>query len=147
LLIAASLALGCPSAYDRSYDAEIGRLQRERDANRERAQQYVAVVLFALGSSEIDKTGAREIEWFVQKTAAYGNLDIDVKGYADSTGSEANNLPLSGERAFAVQEFLISRGVAGDRIYASGFGSSDPTRENTSAGGRRQNRRAELRIR
>ena len=147
LIVAASLALGCPSAYDRTYEAEVNRLDAQHQVNRQEALKYVAVVLFAVGSSEIDEAGFKELDWFLQKIAPYGNLDVGVMGYADSTGSEAHNLPLSDERARAVQDYLIARGIPAGRISIGGFGSSDPARENTTSRGRRQNRRAEVRVR
>ena len=64
----------------------------------------------------------------------------------DSTGSEAKNAPLSNTRAWAVQDHLVSRGVAPERINASGYSASDPAWTNTNARGRTQNRRAEIRV-
>ena len=154
LLITGLLASGCPSAYQRTYDQEIGRLEAEQRAReqqeemqREEARKYVAVVLFAVNSDEIDDAGFRELDWFLEKIASYPNVSIDVMGYADSTGSEARNQPLSNKRAWAVQDYLVSRGVSAEHISAGGYGSAAPARENTTAKGRVQNRRAEVRVR
>jgi outer membrane protein OmpA-like peptidoglycan-associated protein len=141
------ISTGCPSAYDRTYDAETQRLQAEAARQRDEAHKYVAIVLFAVGSDVIDEAGAREIEWFLEQIASYPLVHIDVKGFTDSTGSEAQNAPLSNERAWAVQDNLVSRGIAPDRVSASGYSADQPARTNTTSPGRKQNRRAEIRAR
>jgi outer membrane protein OmpA-like peptidoglycan-associated protein len=144
--LATLLLASCHSGYNRAYEAETQRLESELARQTEEARKYVAIVLFAVDSDVIDESGAREIEWFLEKIAAYPMVRIGVRGYTDSTGSEARNAPLSNHRAWAVQDYLVSRGVAPERITASGYSASDPARPNTQAKGRRQNRRAELRV-
>jgi len=154
LVIAALLAAGCPSAYQRTYDQETARLEAEQrareeaeEAQRQEARKYVAIVLFAVDSAEIDAAGFRELDWFLEKIRPYPNVYIDVKGFTDATGSEAHNQPLSNKRAWVVQDYLVSRGIRADHVSASGFGASDPAEPNVSSGGRRHNRRAEVRVR
>ena len=121
--------------------------QQQAEAQRQEARQYVAIVLFAVNSAEIDEDGYHELDWFLEKIRQYPNVTIEVKGYTDSTGSEAHNRPLSDERAWVVQDYLVSQGISPDRIFASGFGATDPARPNVDAKGRKQNRRAEVRVR
>jgi outer membrane protein OmpA-like peptidoglycan-associated protein len=154
LVIAALCSSGCPSAYDRTYDRETQRLQeldqmrlQREEAERQEARKYVAIVLFAVGSAEIDEAGFRELNWFLEKIRPYPHVSIDVKGYTDSTGSESRNQPLSNQRAWVVQDYLVSQGIPADRIFASGFGATDPARPNVDSRGRTQNRRAEVRVR
>jgi outer membrane protein OmpA-like peptidoglycan-associated protein len=136
----------CRSGYNKAYEAETQRLESELAWQTQEAQKYVAVVLFSVGSDVIDEAGAREIEWFLEKIAPFPMVRIGVKGYTDSTGKEARNVPLSNARAWVVQDYLVSRGVAPERISASGYSASDPARTNTNAKGRTQNRRAEIRV-
>ena len=154
LAIAALFASGCPSAYQRTHDAEAQRLEQQQrmreaqeEAERQEARKYVAVVLFAVNSAEIDSAGFHELDWFLDKIRPYSNVYIDVKGYTDSTGSEAHNEPLSNKRAWVVQDYLVSRGVSPDHISASGFAEANPAEPNVSEPGRKQNRRAEVRVR
>jgi outer membrane protein OmpA-like peptidoglycan-associated protein len=100
-----------------------------------------------VGRAEIDDAGFRELNWFLEKIRPYPHVAIDVKGYTDSTGSEAHNQPLSNQRAWVVQDYLVSQGIRSDRIFASGFSASDPARPNVDSRGRTQNRRAEVRVR
>ena len=146
LMTSLVFAIGCQSGYDNAYEAETRRLENELAWQTEQARKFVAIVLFSPNSDVIDEAGAREIEWFIDKTAPYPMVRIGVKGYTDSTGSEAHNAPLSNTRAWAVQDYLVSRGVAPERINAGGYSASDPARTNTNSKGRKQNRRAEIRV-
>lgn len=67
-----------------------------------------------------------------------------VEGHTDSQGKAAFNQTLSENRAKAVRDYLVSHGVAADRITAKGHGSSRPIADNTSAEGRADNRRVEI---
>ena len=139
-------AIGCQSGYNKAYEAETRRLEDELARQTEQARKYVAIVLFSLNSDVIDEAGAREIEWFLEQIAPFPMVQIGVKGYTDSTGGEAQNVPLSNTRAWVVQDYLVSRGIAPERISASGHAALDPARTNTDASGRTQNRRAEIRV-
>ncbi|MFZ3175979.1 MAG: OmpA family protein, partial [Thiobacillus sp.] len=75
---------------------------------------------------------------------AWGDVDIEVAGHTDSMGSDAYNMKLSRQRAAAVRNFLISRGVAADRLTAKGYGESQPVADNATEDGRFKNRRVEL---
>ncbi len=68
-----------------------------------------------------------------------------VEGHTDSQGSASTNQELSQKRAQAVRDYLVSRGIAGDRVTAEGFGPSRPVANNGSAEGRADNRRVENR--
>ncbi|MBK6686130.1 MAG: OmpA family protein [Deltaproteobacteria bacterium] len=67
-----------------------------------------------------------------------------VEGHTDSQGKDSYNQTLSEERAQAVREYLVSSGVATDRVSSKGFGSSRPVSENNTAEGRANNRRVEI---
>ena len=146
--------LGCASAYDQTYNQEMGRLhaqervrQEREEAARVEARKYVAVVYFNVGSSMIHEEGYRELLWFVDKIRPYPQAFIDVKGYADSTGSEGLNQELSGQRARDVASFLAQQGIPFDHIDPAGFSSNFPEEPNESAHGRSRNRRVEVRVR
>lgn len=69
---------------------------------------------------------------------------IVVEGHADSQGDDQHNLELSQQRANAVREYLVTQGIAADRIVAKGYGESRPVADNKSAEGRANNRRVEI---
>ena len=69
-----------------------------------------------------------------------------VNGYSDNTGNDAINVPLSGNRAKSVADFLVAQGIAGDGVSSQGFGSANPIASNDTAVGRAQNRRVEITV-
>jgi outer membrane protein OmpA-like peptidoglycan-associated protein len=69
---------------------------------------------------------------------------IIVEGHTDSQGGAAYNQDLSERRAQAVREYLVTRGIAADRISSVGFGLTRPVADNGSAEGRADNRRVEI---
>jgi len=157
-LCAAIVMLGCQSGYQRTYDQEIGRLEAEQ-AQRDQAEaearaqaqvdarKYVAVVYFDVGKSMISEEGYRELQWFVEQMQPYPTIDVDVKGYADATGTEQGNQDLSEQRANNVAGFLIQQGIPTQQIAPAGFSSNFPDEPNETAKGRSRNRRVEVRAR
>ena len=72
-------------------------------------------------------------------------MDIAIIGHTDNTGSDAINNPLSKNRAQSVSKFLKSQGVASSQIKTiDGQGSKNPVADNSTAEGRKQNRRVEV---
>lgn len=67
-----------------------------------------------------------------------------VEGHTDSQGKPEYNKDLSRRRAESVATYLISRGIARDRITSTGAGADRPVADNTSPDGRAQNRRVEI---
>jgi outer membrane protein OmpA-like peptidoglycan-associated protein len=75
---------------------------------------------------------------------AYPDLKLEIEGYTDAIGSEEYNLTLSEKRAAAVRDYLVSSGVTIDNVSARGLGKSNPVADNSSAAGRKLNRRVEM---
>lgn len=69
---------------------------------------------------------------------------IVVEGHTDSQGTDPYNMDLSQRRAQAVRDYLVTRGIASDRITAQGLGSSKGIADNKSPEGRANNRRVEI---
>ncbi|WP_353571899.1 OmpA family protein [Candidatus Albibeggiatoa sp. nov. BB20] len=70
-----------------------------------------------------------------------GNNDILVEGYTDSQDNSKYNQRLSQNRATAVRDALIARGIAAQRLIINAFGEGAPVASNKTAVGRQQNRR------
>jgi outer membrane protein OmpA-like peptidoglycan-associated protein len=75
---------------------------------------------------------------------AYPDLKLAIEGYTDSIGTDDYNQTLSEKRAQTVQGYLVSSGVAPDHVTAAGFGKANPVADNTTAAGRKLNRRVEM---
>jgi OOP family OmpA-OmpF porin len=153
-LLLALVCAGCPSAYQRTYDRETAKLeqqQQQQNAQQQalyaEASKYAAVVYFAVGSAVLDDDGYRQLTWFADKMKPYPQANFLVQGFADSTGSEATNQPLSVERAQAAAQFLSSHGIAMSRMDVQGFGTTSAADTNATAQGRRNNRRVEVTVR
>ncbi|WP_118137122.1 OmpA family protein [Oceanicella sp. SM1341] len=71
---------------------------------------------------------------------------FEIGAYTDTSGSDELNLRLSRDRARAVLEALVARGVPLDRLRAKGYGEADPIADNATEAGRALNRRIGLRI-
>jgi outer membrane protein OmpA-like peptidoglycan-associated protein len=69
---------------------------------------------------------------------------IRVEGYTDSQGTLSFNQDLSQRRADAVRTYLVSRGIAPDRVTAVGMGPARPVADNATPEGRADNRRVEI---
>ena len=153
-LLVALVLVGCQTAYQNAYDAETRRLEARRAADEAQAHaehaeasRFAAVVYFQTGSAELGTDATRQLDWFVEKMAVYPQATFNVQGFADSTGSEATNQRLSDQRAQAVSQYLQSKGIAQDRMYAAAFSTSSPAASNATSAGRRDNRRVEITVR
>ena len=71
---------------------------------------------------------------------------FEVGGHTDNVGPEPTNQVLSEQRARAVVDYLISKGIVADRLASKGYGASRPITENSTDEGRQQNRRIEFSI-
>ena len=69
---------------------------------------------------------------------------VTIIGHTDSTGTDAINNPLSVNRAASTRDYLVARGVAGNRIGIDGRGSREPIADNNTVDGRSKNRRVEI---
>ncbi|CAM4461361.1 Outer membrane protein ArfA [Mycobacterium basiliense] len=78
------------------------------------------------------------------KLKACPDARVTLNGYADNSGGEGINIPLSAQRATTVAKFLIAQGVAGDHIATKGLGSTNPIASNDTPDGRIKNRRVEI---
>lgn len=84
------------------------------------------------------------LDRLAQGLAEYPVTRVNVIGHTDSVGSDAVNNPLSVNRAAAVRDYLVPRGVASSRIAIDGRGSREPIADNGTAQGRAMNRRVEI---
>jgi outer membrane protein OmpA-like peptidoglycan-associated protein len=103
-------------------------------------------VLFDVNSAALKAEAKDTLGQMTDVMIRYPDSDILVKGHTDSTGSEVYNQDLSERRAKSVKNYLIDRGVAGQRVTSIGFGESMPVDSNETLEGRQRNRRVEIEI-
>jgi outer membrane protein OmpA-like peptidoglycan-associated protein len=87
-----------------------------------------------------------ELGKLVQVLNDDSKLKVEIRGHTDNRGNDDYNLRLSNDRAGAVREYLVKKGIAADRVTARGFGAGSPIASNDSENGRAQNRRVEARL-
>ena len=78
------------------------------------------------------------------KIIANPDIRVTIEGHADSIGTQQYNLALGERRANSAREYLVSRGVAANRLQTVSYGEDRPIADNNTAQGRAQNRRAHL---
>ena len=105
-------------------------------------------IFFEYNKSNITAEGASELDKLVMVMNEYPNMVIFAKSHTDSRGSDRYNLNLSDRRAKATVQYLISKGIAKNRISGKGFGETEPKVkcENCTEEEHAQNRRSEFLI-
>ncbi|WP_448645931.1 OmpA family protein [Pseudomonas mohnii] len=103
-------------------------------------------VLFAFNQSELTPTAKSQLDSIMGKLQDADVISIKVIGFTDSVGSDAYNQGLSERRASSVAEYLLSQGVAPNKLTSEGKGESQPVADNETDEGRAKNRRVELHI-
>jgi len=114
--------------------------------------QQPAIVLneirFEYNKSNITKEAAFELDKAVETMKKYPNLVVMVKAHTDSRGSDQYNMSLSNRRAKSTVQYIISKGIAKNRISGQGYGKSEPKVACTTCtdAEHAQNRRSEFLI-
>jgi outer membrane protein OmpA-like peptidoglycan-associated protein len=103
-------------------------------------------VFFDSGKSLLKEESKLELEIVVALLKKNTKLVVEVSGHTDNIGSDEINLKLSEERAKAVYDFLISKGVPPNRLQYKGYGKNRPIADNLTEEGRQKNRRTEFEI-
>lgn len=110
-------------------------------------QESVAVT-FRVNSAVLLPEAKRQLDEFATKALAASGYMIEVSGHTDSTGGDTKNMRLSRDRAESVVEYLtVNHKIPARRfITPMGYGKSDAVADNSTASGRAQNRRVEVKI-
>jgi OOP family OmpA-OmpF porin len=69
-----------------------------------------------------------------------------LEGHTDNVGDDNSNMKLSEDRAKAVSNYLIKKGIAAERIDVKFYGETKPVASNDSDEGRRMNRRVDMKF-
>jgi len=103
-------------------------------------------IKYEAGSVEPDEAAMTTLNELAERLKVYGDIRIEINGFTDALGSSRSNLKLSQNRAEAVRDFLLSKGIAGDRMIARGYGEDEKyfADTNETAEGRQKNRRVEI---
>lgn len=103
-------------------------------------------ITFAFNSSTLNQRAYSVLDRVADTLKEYDQTMIEIAGHTDSVGSDAYNDELSRKRAQAVGDYLISRGISGQRLIITGAGERYPIASNETEAGRAENRRVEMTI-
>jgi outer membrane protein OmpA-like peptidoglycan-associated protein len=133
-------------------EAELRQTLGESEAAQvSREGNLLAITLKGDVTFDTNSTAVRpglynEIDRIAQVMVQYPETQIIVQGHTDSAGSAEYNQRLSEQRAEAVKNLILQRGVSPYRITSMGYGESQPVATNDTPEGRQMNRRVEIRI-
>lgn len=101
---------------------------------------------FEFGKADIKKDSFPYLDKLADTLNKAKNWTLEIQGHTDDKGGDDFNMKLSQNRADAVKNYLITKGVLFDSITAKGFGESKPLVPNDSDANREKNRRVEFKI-
>lgn len=157
-IIGAGIGGSAGAVLGKQYDDQIKELKEQTagsgvDVEQIGDQEAILVrlpdgVTFATGSASINPAFQDTLASVADTLIKYPNSLVDVYGFTDTTGAPATNQRLSEQRAQAVADYLIARGVARSRIETRGYGEDRaylrvPTADNVDEP---RNRRVEIKI-
>jgi OOP family OmpA-OmpF porin len=104
-------------------------------------------IIFETGKAVISEQSNGLLDEIAAVFKENGQLKkVEVQGHTDHDGDKAQNTKLSNDRAAAVVDALVKRGVSKDVLVAKGYGEDKPIADNKTPEGREQNRRVEFLI-
>jgi outer membrane protein OmpA-like peptidoglycan-associated protein len=103
-------------------------------------------IFFETDKFELLSYSQSELERLITFMTKNTTTQIEIGGHTDSEGSETHNNQLSQNRAKAVYDYLVSKGVEAGRLTFKGYGESAPIESNDTPEGRAKNRRTEFKV-
>ena len=101
---------------------------------------------FETGKATLQPEAYKVVDELVEYLKRKEDEKIEVGGHTDNVGKPEANMILSTNRANTVRAYLLTKGIAPERVTAKGYGMTMPIAENTTAEGRSLNRRTEVKI-
>ena len=108
--------------------------------------EFSKTILFDTGKATLKTESNTSLDAIVTVLNEYQDANFKIEGHTDSAGVPAKNLKLSKERAAAVKQYLIDKGVRADRLTSEGYGSKQPIASNKTPKGKNLNRRVEINL-
>lgn len=103
-------------------------------------------IFFETGSSKLLKESFAELNTLIVLLMENPGLRVEIGGHTDNVGNAEYNMTLSQQRADAVKNYLVEKGIAANRLVSKGYGFSNPIADNDTEQNRAKNRRTEIKI-
>ena len=101
-------------------------------------------VLFQVSTANLLEESFDELNMVVDMMKGNPKMAIDLAGHTDNRGDKNLNLKLSTDRVNVVKQYIVDKGIAGNRITGTGYGGSNPLSKGTSEADHKLNRRVEF---
>ena len=103
-------------------------------------------VFFDSGKASLRPESSKELNLLVEYMKLKKTLVIEIAGHTDNVGVSDSNLKLSQDRANAVRDYLVKKGIDQTRVIAKGYGDTQALASNNTNEGKQKNRRTEVRL-
>ncbi len=103
-------------------------------------------LFFVTGKTEINKMSYPELQRLIDVMKKHTKMEVEIAGHTDDIGSDKVNNKLSLERANAVRDYIITKGIEPERLKAKGYGKTKPVASNKTDEGKKKNRRVDFTI-
>ncbi|MCK5029647.1 MAG: OmpA family protein [Bacteroidales bacterium] len=103
-------------------------------------------IFFETNKATIKPESTTELERLANLLIENPTIRLEISGHTDNIGSYRANQKLSESRAKSVVDYMITKGVASDRLEYKGYSFNQPIADNNTAEGRAQNRRVEFKV-
>jgi outer membrane protein OmpA-like peptidoglycan-associated protein len=103
-------------------------------------------IFFDFNESTLKPVSFLELDRLYNVLNSNSDIKVEISGHTDNVGSDDYNNKLSQSRAESVKDYLVKKGINGNRIISKGYGKSNPVTTNDTEEGRQLNRRVEFKI-
>lgn len=150
--------------YNLSFEAE-GYLFQSENVNMPKEQVYSSVeknvmlqpiasgskivlnnLFFDFNKAKVRKESFVELDKIYKLLKEKADIKAELSGHTDNKGDNNLNMKLSNDRAKAVMDYLVKKGINKSRLIAKGYGKDQPVASNDTDAGRQLNRRVEMKI-
>ena len=140
---AAAAARKAQQEKDAAALAAIGKVQQLND---EISVVLSNDILFEYGKANLSRKSKKTLNKAVVLLNQLPNRSLEIQGHTDSYGSDEHNMKLSEERAKAVYDYMMEKGLQIKKVIYKGYGEAKPVADNSTKEGRKANRRVEFRV-
>jgi outer membrane protein OmpA-like peptidoglycan-associated protein len=103
-------------------------------------------IFFDSGKANLKDESLAELNKLYEFLIQNPSIAVEISGHTDDVGSEDYNMTLSDQRAQAVTDFLVAKGIDSNRLQHKGYGFTKPLTTNQTQEGRAKNRRTEIKV-
>jgi len=150
--------------YNLSFEAE-GYLFQSENVNMPKEKVYSSVeknvvlqpivigsktilnnIFFDFNKAKLRKESFVELDKIYTMLKDKSDIKVEISGHTDNKGDDKLNTKLSNDRAKAVMDYLVKKGISKSRLISKGYGKDQPIAANDADEGRQLNRRVEMKI-